>query len=74
MTFDEIINFTYDWISVFAGFSEKMMVPIQDIANEINLTLPEFIGKHTLFGIMFGAGFTIIVAITLVKWCIDVID
>lgn len=73
MSFDEIIKFTYDWVTVFGGFLEMLMSPLSDIARSFGVNLPDAISNLTLFGLLFSGGFLFIVAYTLVKWTIGIV-
>lgn len=74
MSFDEIIDFTYNWITIFGGFLDMLMLPLKDIVGPLGWVLPDRFANLTLFGLMFGAGFVFACAIILIKWFLDIIN
>ena len=74
MTFNEMIGFLNQWMSTFGSFIDILFTRIGDLTGSVGQTiLPQFIQDLTLFGVIFGAGFTIFIGYTLVKWVTDLI-
>lgn len=73
MSIGEIINFTYDWVTIFGGFLEMLMKPLSEIVEPIGITLPDMLTNATLFGVLFQSGFVIIVALILIKFIIGIV-
>ena len=73
MSYDELFTYLDAWTSAFGSVAEKLNYSLADLFGRYEVVIPDEYKSITIFGIMFGVGFSVFIIVSIWRWFKDII-